>query len=290
VALDPPHDAGTAEWPKVTQRDQFLFGDKMSKKNWIYLKRGLSEDIKHRNAIGECIWLFIHIIDYADWETGIVYDWKDDLVSSEMTMPVTTLRKQRRKLEEQGYIAIQQKQHSLNIIVNNWTSPRDYSGKVLNPQGDHLLPPSTDQGDRQGDRQGVTQTVTPTSDSISLINKRISPKQKKYREPYNLEIAPVLASLCQLELNLSRRECFEAADKLRLSANPPTKELLLANFSKGCMIYKTFPYDQGQPMSLSAIIKHWPRLSGTVKAPKTDDPQEILDAGSPEWKKRYNRP
>ena len=49
----------------------------MSKKNWIYIKRGMSEDPKHRERIGMAIWLFMHMIDAADWETGRVYDWRD---------------------------------------------------------------------------------------------------------------------------------------------------------------------------------------------------------------------
>ena len=35
----------------------------MTKKHWISVKRGLSEDPKHRQAMGEAVWLFLHIID-----------------------------------------------------------------------------------------------------------------------------------------------------------------------------------------------------------------------------------
>src|SRR3990167_10395610 len=76
----------------------------MAKKHWIYIKRGLSEDPKHRAAMGECVWLFMHIIDRADWETGIAHDWKDEQEAADMGIPVTTLRYQRRKLEEFFYI------------------------------------------------------------------------------------------------------------------------------------------------------------------------------------------
>lgn len=139
----------------------------MSKKLWITIKRGLANDPKHRNAMGECVWLFMHMIDNADWETGICYDWKDSSVASDMTMPLKTLRNQRRKLSELGYIDIDQKQHSLNIIIKNWTNPREYSGKVYNPKQSTLeKEPSEDteivQGYHQGYHQGTIQKGTPT--------------------------------------------------------------------------------------------------------------------------------
>lgn len=135
----------------------------MAKKNWIYIKRGLSEDAKHRAAMGECIWLFLHIIDRADWEMGIAYDWKDEQEAADMGMPVRTLREQRRKLDELNYISCKQRQYGQDIIIKNWTNPRDYSGKVLNQGGSETEP----EGYTQGYTQGSSQDVTPTSDSLS---------------------------------------------------------------------------------------------------------------------------
>ena len=107
----------------------------MAKKHWIYIKRGLSEDPKHRTAMGECIWLYMHIIDRADWEKGIVYDWKDEAEAADMSMPLRTLREQRRKLDDLGYISCVQLKHNQNIIIKRWINPREYSGKVLNTDG-----------------------------------------------------------------------------------------------------------------------------------------------------------
>ena len=59
----------------------------MSKKNWIFIKRDLSEDPKHRERMGMAIWLFMHICDYAEWETGICYGWKDKQIAEEMNKP-----------------------------------------------------------------------------------------------------------------------------------------------------------------------------------------------------------
>jgi hypothetical protein len=149
----------------------------MAKKNWIYVKRGLSENPKHRAQMGECIWLYLHIIDRADWETGIAYDWKDEQEAADMGMPVRTLREQRRKLDEQGYINCKQRQYAQDIVITKWVNPRDYSGKVLNEGGNETSPEENTQGYTQGytqgDTQGSTQDVTPTSNSIS---KSLTPK------------------------------------------------------------------------------------------------------------------
>lgn len=156
----------------------------MAKKHWIYIKRGLSEDPKHRSNMGECVWLYMHIIDRADWETGIAFDWKDKEEAAEMSMPVDTLRRQRQKLQELDYIRAEQKQHSQNIYIMEWKNPRDYSSETKNPrgQGSHEQPPSEIEGLNQGSNQGLNQgsnqvqaqdetpTYTSLSDSSSLSN------------------------------------------------------------------------------------------------------------------------
>ena len=131
----------------------------MPKKHWIYIKRGLSEDPKHRANMGECVWLFMHIIDRSDWETGIAYDWKDTLEAVDMGIPVDTLRRQRQKLSELGYITCEQKQHSQNITILEWRNPRDYGSEVINPKnkGSHETPPSKNEGLNQGLNEGLNQ-------------------------------------------------------------------------------------------------------------------------------------
>lgn len=167
----------------------------MAKKHWIYIKRGLSEDPKHRAQMGECIWLYMHIIDRADWETGIAYDWKDKDEAADMAMPVDTLRRQRQKLEELDYIRSKQKQHSQDLYIMEWKSPRDYGAETKNPrarvvtddqpeavEGGHGSPPSTVQGLNQGSNQGLNQggnqvqaqVKTPTSTSESKSRVRVN--------------------------------------------------------------------------------------------------------------------
>ena len=48
------------------------------KKQWISVKCGLSRDPKHRQQMGESVWLFLHMLDRADWDSGKVMEWKDE--------------------------------------------------------------------------------------------------------------------------------------------------------------------------------------------------------------------
>ena len=140
----------------------------MSKKNWIMIKRGLSQDTKHRERIGQAIWCFMHIIDRADWETGTVLDWKDQDEAADMGINVRTLREWRRSLDENNYISCKQEQYGQRIVIHNWINPRNYSGDVLNPfpQGDiKTVPQSGVQDTPQGYTQGSRKDVTPTYSS-----------------------------------------------------------------------------------------------------------------------------
>lgn len=137
------------------------------KKQWISVKCGLSRDPKHRQAMGEGVWLFLHILDIASWEDGIVHDWKDEAAAEDMGMPVRTLREHRRKLAELDYITCLQKQYTQDIIIHNWTNPREYNGQVYNEkQGDRK---TEAQDYTQGDIQGSRKDVTPTLDSKNQI-------------------------------------------------------------------------------------------------------------------------
>jgi hypothetical protein len=101
------------------------------RKTWIKVKRGLIEP-KHRVQLGIRIWLYLHILDRADWETGKVIDWSDKCEADELEIPLETLRSQRRQLEEDGYITAVKGQYSQQIIIHNWTDPRKYDGEVIN--------------------------------------------------------------------------------------------------------------------------------------------------------------
>lgn len=140
----------------------------------------------------EAVWLFLHICDAADWEKGIVYDWRDREIAIDMSLSTNTVRGWRQRLEDFGYIRCVQRQHGLEIIIHNWTNPREYGGKVVNRvfEGDMVVSPSLEgdmgiqpsipdsvQGESQGESQVLNELrVNPTSfidsESISISTSR----------------------------------------------------------------------------------------------------------------------
>ena len=143
----------------------------MAKKLWIYLKRGLSEDPKHREAMGMAVWLFMHICDAADFEKGIVYDWRDKEIAIDMSISTNTVRDWRARLVEKGYITCQQRQRGIEITINKWNNPRDYSGKTINipkNQGDAHTPP-LENNNPQGESQGESQVLHPSTINSTLF-------------------------------------------------------------------------------------------------------------------------
>jgi len=142
------------------------------------IKRGLSEDPKHRERMGNRIWLFMHMIDRADWETGIVYDWRDNDEAHDMGLEWRTLQKQRQELEKQGYIFCQLKRGGQNITIHNWRNPRNYSGKVFNPKGTQNSVPSDDESTPEGTPEG---TPYPNRDlgtpTMQFKNQESKPKR-----------------------------------------------------------------------------------------------------------------
>ena len=101
------------------------------KKTWIKIKRGLLEP-KHRDRLGIRIWLYVYILDKVDWETGMIFGWKDKDEAEDMGMQWRTLQKQRQELEELGYITCTRRRYSQDITVHNWTNPREYTGEEYN--------------------------------------------------------------------------------------------------------------------------------------------------------------
>jgi hypothetical protein len=104
----------------------------MTRKTWIKLKRGLL-DPKHRDAMGVRLWVYLHILDRADWEQGAVLVWKDEQEAESIAMPVDTLRDQRMGLQIAGYIRCDRHGDHQRITILKWVNPREYSGQVYNP-------------------------------------------------------------------------------------------------------------------------------------------------------------
>lgn len=104
------------------------------KKTWVKIKRGLLAP-KHRNNLGIRIWLYLYILDQADWETGKIFEWRDKEAAEDLQMPWRTLQQQRQKLAEDGYISNIQKGDKQEITIRKWVNPREYSGEIYNPTG-----------------------------------------------------------------------------------------------------------------------------------------------------------
>jgi hypothetical protein len=118
------------------------------------VKRGLVIDPKHREALGVSIWLYLFILDRADWQQGAVIEWRDKAEAEEMGMPVPTLRWQRKKLEDAGYIRCERKGNKQRLVVLKWVNPREYTGKVYNAV------PTIDDTREEGVTTRVTTRVT----------------------------------------------------------------------------------------------------------------------------------
>lgn len=133
------------------------------KRTWIKIKRGILEP-KHIQKLGGAWYLYFYILDQTEWESGTLRGWKDKYAAADFGLTVLQIRDHRQRLVREGYIACEQEQHSLKIIVSNWTDPRRYDGLVINekPQGTEISLPKDDvktaenaQGKAQGTGQGV---------------------------------------------------------------------------------------------------------------------------------------
>ena len=96
-------------------------------KTFIKIKRGIISP-KHYESIGPAIWLFMYIIDHADFDTGVMYGYNDADAAEEIGAKKRTVRSWRDKLSEGGYITWKKKPYSLNVTVSNWDNPQDNWG------------------------------------------------------------------------------------------------------------------------------------------------------------------
>lgn len=239
----------------------------MAKKHWIYIKRGLSEDPKHRAAMGECIWLYMHIIDRADWETGIAFDWKDREEAADMSLPVDTLRRQRQKLEELDYIRTQKKQHTQNIFIMEWKDPRNYGSETRNPRNEspHETTPSENEDNSRSDNQSLNQpqaqVKTPTSISESKSSSMGGLSEKDYANA-NAQVTAMIEN--------AKKVKYENRDKIpepylplcdayvELTKQAPTKRVLMDWLSA----FSDWISEGLQPAHIRAAYQHANRPDG----------------------------
>jgi len=190
------------------------------KRTWITVKRGLLEP-KHRFALGELIWLFIYILDITNWESGIIEEWSDRGTSEEMDMPIDTLRDQRRKLEEKGYITCERKQRGIRIIVHNWTNPKEYTGHKYNEKPPSGTPSSTPSGTPSGKDQ--RENLHSSLYQKSKVNNHNEIQQKNLAILYIENIGEIygkyLADAIELAEKEYPNEWFEPAIMLAVNNN-----------------------------------------------------------------------
>lgn len=150
----------------------------MARRTWIKVRRGIL-DPKHRRSLGAAWHLYLYMLDRADWEDGIIYEWIDSAVADELEMNLVTLRFQRRHLETEGYIETSQNQYSQSIRITKYIDPREEINEGYN-QG-------VNQGYNQGVNQGDININTPTLYSNNQIShNHINREEKELLESLEL--------------------------------------------------------------------------------------------------------
>ena len=86
----------------------------MARKTFIKIRRGILES-KHRIKLGAAWQLYFYMLDLVNWETGMIFGWKDKDAACDLEMPVATLRDQRRRLEDELYISTTIKKYGLEV-------------------------------------------------------------------------------------------------------------------------------------------------------------------------------
>lgn len=128
----------------------------MAQRTWIKVRRGILEP-KHRMSLGIALYLYLYMIDRADWKSGTIYDWRDQDAADDMGMSLATLRHQRRIIEEQGYVNTIQHKHRLEITIDKWENPQEKQSNGDNNGYNY--------GYNYGDNYGDINIATPTSSS-----------------------------------------------------------------------------------------------------------------------------
>lgn len=136
------------------------------KRTFIKVRRGIL-DGKHRLKLGEAWYLYLFILDSVNWETGTIYEWRDADIAEMLGVYLPTLRNHRKRLEDQGYIVVIQKQHCLEITVNKWENPASKHVEDDN-EGYNVAQSSTPQGHNQGDNQGNNEGHNQGDNTLSL--------------------------------------------------------------------------------------------------------------------------
>ena len=102
------------------------------KKQWVSLGRDFAVNPKVRQDLGECIWLYLYMVDKANWETGTIIGWKDADEAAALELNPRTVKDQRQKLDRLGYIDFIQRQRDHDVIIRDWHVPGHWD-TIVNP-------------------------------------------------------------------------------------------------------------------------------------------------------------
>lgn len=101
------------------------------KKTWLKVKRGLLTP-EHIDKLGPRVWLYLYMLDLADWDTGTIHQWTDRAAGEALGIPSRTVKDQRERLAADGYITTERAFQHSRVTILKWVNPREYSGKVYN--------------------------------------------------------------------------------------------------------------------------------------------------------------
>jgi len=74
--------------------------------------------------MGVAIWLFLYLLDRANWEAGIIESYTDQEAAEALGTGVTSIRYWRKKLDYGGYITCNQGFRCQKITIHKWRNPR----------------------------------------------------------------------------------------------------------------------------------------------------------------------
>ena len=106
----------------------------MSRKTFIKVRPGILTPAHHAN-IGEAIWLYLYILNRADWDTGKIYDWRDNDAAEDLGIYIGTIRNYRKKLMGE-YIEFVEHGRWSEVTIKKWVDPRTKSSDLDNSADD----------------------------------------------------------------------------------------------------------------------------------------------------------
>lgn len=195
----------------------------MASKTFIKVRVGILEP-RHIFQIGGAIWLYLYILNRADWKSGKIFEWRDKDAAADLGVYVQSIRNQRTRLEAGNYISSIQKFHRVEITVNNWHDP---SEKVINKNhGDKKITLPSNDGDSHGDMDG-DRNLSPLP-----FNKELRIKNTEYPDDPVTNYISIIG-LENPPQSLTVRAEWERSLRLMIQAGATDEMLLRAYVERG---------------------------------------------------------